>query len=166
MSTKIREGKITATDAEAELAAMGVHTTAHSLRKKAKLSPGESPSKTGTGGKLDWDLQLEVHKEITVLREHDLPVTKAMVKCMVLSKLTDEQQQELFPKGVTNHVYYGFLDNMDLNTEETKPLESDRDLWLTSKARAPALTCPLSLAPLARSCLCSRVPDARPPACR
>ena len=54
---------------------------------------------------------------------------------MVLSKLTDEQQQELFPKGISNKVYYGFLDDFDLNTEETKPLESACDLWLTSTVR-------------------------------
>ena len=141
MTTKIKEGQISPEDAQSQLAAVGVFTTTRSLSKKAKLAPGESPSKTGSGCKLDWDLQAEVHKEISVLRQHDLPVTKSMVKCMVLSKLTDEQQEELFPNGITNRVYYGFLDNFDTNTEDTKPLESDRDLWLTSKVRSIACAC-------------------------
>ena len=87
-------------------------------------------------------MKKRVHDEISVLRAHDLPVTKAMVKVMVMSRLTDEQQQEIFPNGVTDWVYYQFLDDFDLNTEETKPLESARDLWLTSKVianRSPAL---------------------------
>jgi hypothetical protein len=141
MTTKISEGTISAEDAQQELAAAGVHVTAQSLGKRAKCAPGESPAKAGARGLLDWNLQQEVHKEIKVLREHDLPVTKSMVKCMVLSKLTDEEQDELFPKGITSKVYYGFLDNFDLNTEQTKPLESDRDLWLTSTVRMPAAAC-------------------------
>ena len=135
MTTRISEGKISAADAQAELEAAGVHTSAWTLQKKAKVAPGKSPSKTGMGSKLDYDIQAEVHKEIQILRKHDLPVTKSMVKCMVLSKLTDEQQEDLLPKGITNRIYYGFLDSFDMNTEETKPLESDRDLWLNSKVR-------------------------------
>jgi hypothetical protein len=165
MTTKIKEGKIIAADAQAQLEAVGVHTSACILRKKAKLTPGESPSKTGSGSKLDWDLQAEVHKEISILREHDLPVTKSMVKCMVLSKLTDEQQQELFPKGITNRVYYGFLDKFDMHTEDTKPLETDRDLWLTSKARSttphPTLARSRPISPArarSRLCSCASVP--------
>ena len=50
-------------------------------------------------------------------------------------KLTEEQQAARFPNGITNKLYYKFLDNFDLNTEQTKPLEKDRDLWLTSKVR-------------------------------
>jgi hypothetical protein len=133
LTPKIAAGKLTPDEAHDLLEAEGVHVSANVLAKKAKLAPGASPVKTGPGGKLDYDLKKQVHDEITVLRAHDLPVTKEMVKVMVLSKLTDEEQQKLFPKGVTNRVYYGFLDDFDLNTEETKPLESARDLWLTSK---------------------------------
>eukprot|EP00966_Prymnesium_polylepis_P252083 5827843-Prymnesium_polylepis.1 len=137
MSTKIQEGKLTPEEAKDQLAAEGVYIGAESLRMKAKHAPGKSPVKAGQKQKLDWDLQEQVHTEIAMLRKYDLPVTKSLVKCMVLSKLTDEQQQELFPKGMTNRVYYTFLDNFDMNTEETKPLESDRDLWLTSKVPMP-----------------------------
>ena len=135
MSQKIHDGEITAEDAHARLEAEGVHISAWQLRKKAKKAPGESPVKAGGKPKLDWDLKAKVHDEIKVLRAHDLPVSKTMVKVMVLSKLTDEQQEELFPNGVSDKVYNSFLDDFDLNTEETKPLESARDLWLTSSVR-------------------------------
>ena len=141
LTPKIAAGKLTPDEAHDLLEAEGVHVSANVLAKKAKLAPGASPVKTGPGGKLDYDLKKQVHDEITVLRAHDLPVTKEMVKVMVLSKLTDEEQDELFPKGITSKVYYGFLDNFDLNTEQTKPLESDRDLWLTSTVRMPAAAC-------------------------
>lgn len=50
-----------------------------------------------------------MHKEICELRRHDLPVTKSLVKSMVLSRLTEEDVAERFPKGVSNRVYYTFL---------------------------------------------------------
>ena len=67
-----------------------------------------------------------------MLRKHDLPLSKGLVKTMILSKLTAEQQATRFPNGITNKVYYSFLDKFDLNTQQTKALEKDRDLWLTS----------------------------------
>mmetsp|Transcript_21057 Transcript_21057/g.47216 ORF Transcript_21057/g.47216 Transcript_21057/m.47216 type:complete len:163 (+) Transcript_21057:1050-1538(+) len=135
MSTKIAAGRLTPAEAHERLEAEGVYASASVLAKKARVAPGKSPVKAGGACKLDYDLKKEVHEEIAVLRAHDLPVTKDMVRAMVLSRLTDEQLETLFPKGITNDVYYRFLDSFDLNTEETKPLESTRDLWLTSTVR-------------------------------
>ena len=132
MTAKISQGKISAEEACEQLEAVGVQISEYQLRKRAKTAPGQSPAKIGASSRLDWSLQSEVHEEIKVLRKHDLPVSKTLIKVMVLSKMTEEQQAALFPKGITNKIYYKFLDNFDLNTEQTKPLEKDRDLWLTS----------------------------------
>ena len=132
MTAKISQGKISAEEACEQLEAVGVQISEYQLRKRAKTAPGQSPAKIGASSRLDWSLQSEVHDEIKVLRKHDLPVSKTLIKVMVLSKMTEEQQAALFPKGITNKIYYKFLDNFDLNTEQTKPLEKDRDLWLTS----------------------------------
>ena len=133
MTQKISQGKISAAEASEQLEEAGVRVSEYSLDKKAKKAPGQSPVKGGVKMKMPKPLQSAVHEEIQVLRKHDLPVSKSLVKAMVLSKLTEEQQAEIFPKGMTNKVYYKFLDNYDMNTEQTKPLEKDRDLWLTSK---------------------------------
>eukprot|EP00966_Prymnesium_polylepis_P322214 7378479-Prymnesium_polylepis.3 len=135
-STKIAEGKVEPSDASAQLAAEGVYMSATTLAKKAKHAPGTSPTKGGATGKLSEEIQSKVHDEIAFLRKHDIPVTKCMVIALMLSHLTDEEQETLFPNGVSGKVYYAFLDHRDLNTVDTKPLESDRDLWLTSTVRA------------------------------
>ena len=76
MSRKVAAGKLTPAEGHRLLEAEGVHISACQLAKKAKMAPGESPVKTGTAGKLDYDLKKKVHDEIVVLRAHDLPVTK------------------------------------------------------------------------------------------
>ena len=133
MTDKISTGKVSPHEAHQQLAAVGVHVTEESLRKKARAAPGKSPVKGGVPPKLPWKLQREVHEQIVFFRKHDLPVTKPMIQTMMLAKLTDSEQERDFPKGISDEVYYSFLDRFDMNTEETKPLESDRDLWLTSK---------------------------------
>eukprot|EP00966_Prymnesium_polylepis_P114538 2646556-Prymnesium_polylepis.1 len=105
MTSRIDKGELSAATACTRLAAEGVHISECQLSKKAKVAPGESPVKAGAAGKLDSvspELQKQVHEEIQVLRAHNLPVTKEMVCVMVLSRMTDEQQQELFPNGLTN----------------------------------------------------------------
>jgi hypothetical protein len=45
-------------------------------------------------------------------------------------------EEAKLPGGVmSDHVYYKFLDQSDMTSADVKPLESDRDLWLTSKVR-------------------------------
>ena len=102
MTQKICRGEISTAEASKQLEAAGVRVSGCSLGRGAKIAPGQSPAKSGKSTLLDWSLQREVHEEIQVLRRHDLPVSKSLVKVMVLlSKLTEEQQTTLFPKGVS-----------------------------------------------------------------
>jgi hypothetical protein len=80
MSTKVAAGVLTAAEAHDRLEAEGVHISACQLAKKAKVAPGESPVKAGATPKLGYDLKKAVHEEIAILRAHDMPVTKHMVK--------------------------------------------------------------------------------------
>ena len=73
-------------------------------------------------------LEEKLRDEIAFMRKHDVPVTKPMILAMARS-MCDEHQLGVTPK---NKWYYGFLDSYDLTSGDTKPLESDRDLWLTS----------------------------------
>jgi hypothetical protein len=135
MTSKIAAGEVDAPEAEEQLKAAGVRYSARQLARRARLAPGESPVKAGGQGLLRDEVKDEVHEEIVILRKHDIPVSKGMVKVMLLSKMPDAEQDEKFPRGITDEVYYGFLDDKDMNTEQTKPLESERDLWLTSTVR-------------------------------
>ena len=142
MSMKISEGKITPSEASAQLADAGVKISADTLAKRAKKAPGASPIKGGAKLLIPELVQQKVYEEIVFFRKHDIPTTRSMIKAMILSMLSDDDQERLFPKGVTNETYYRFLDSKDLNTEDTKPLDSDRDLWLTSKVRFHGRLCP------------------------
>ena len=148
MSSKIAKGVISPADASAALAAEGVSIAARVLKRKAQEAPGESPSKTGTGVLLSFDTESAVHAEVAEIRKHDLPVTKVMVKSMANSRIRNTPEEALFSKdGVTDKWYYSFLNRFDMNTDDTKPLETDRDLWLTSKVPKARIRACASLMP-------------------
>ena len=133
MTSKIKDGVVTPAEASSQLAAEGLTIAARVLGKKAAAAPGESPIKSGSTPKLSTATESAVAAEIALFRKHDLVVTKPTIKSMMLAKIQGTAEEELFPDGMTNEWYYGFLDRHDMSGADTKPLESDRDLWLTSK---------------------------------
>ena len=150
-TTKIREDKITPEEASRLLAEEGVHIGPKQLSRKAKIAPGESPAKTGPSLKLQTTTEKELHSEIKQMRDHDITVTKSMVFAMANSLIRGRTEEGRFKDGVTDDWYYGFLDRYDMTADGTKPLESDRDLWLTSSVRALPTLAHAPLLPLAHS---------------
>ena len=136
MSQKIHDGEIDAAEASSQLAAEGVHISARVLALKAATTPGESPVKAGAALKLSQATERSVANQVRDLRKHDLTVTKPTILAMVNAEIKGTTEEKLFPEGATDGWYYGFLDRNDMNGADTKPLESDRDLWLTSTVRA------------------------------
>jgi len=139
MTSKIAEGKVSAGEAAEQLADEGVSIAARVLARKAKETPGESPVKPGPGTRLSPTTERALHKDIKFMRDHDVIVTKPMIKAMADARIKDTPEAEAFEDGAVGDAwYYGFLDRYDMHGDDTKPLESDRDLWLTSKDRPPA----------------------------
>ena len=134
MSEKINKGKFTAMEAHLLLEQEGVHASAWSLAEKARLAPGKSPVKHGPSPALSEETRSTLDEEVRFLRKHNLPVTKQWVKSRAVSIVKGTPEEAKLPGGVmSDHVYYKFLDQSDMTSADVKPLESDRDLWLTSK---------------------------------
>jgi len=134
MTMKIAAGSITPTTASEELATVGVNIQPRMLKEKAKLAPGKSPVKGGRKRLLSPETESKINEEIRFYRQHDLPVTKPTVFAIANAAIANSGEQSKFgPNGVTNDWYYSFLDSKDCAVGDTRPLESDRDLWLTSK---------------------------------
>ena len=133
---KISNGRCTPSEASALLKQEGVSISEVSLSQKAKQAPGQSPSKPGPGGVLTEVTRARLATDVRFLRKHNLPVTKGWVmgRALVLvQELQATADLVHFPGGrMSDHVYYKFLDDSDMSGGSGKPLESDRDLWLTS----------------------------------
>ena len=132
MTKKVADGVLNADEAAELLSKEGVSTSARMLARKATSAPGKSPVKAGVSTAIARHREEKIAEEIRFIRAHDLAFTKSMVKAAADSIIMDTPDADTFPNGVTDHWYYAFLDRWDMNTSDTKPLESDRDLWLTS----------------------------------
>ena len=143
MTVKISTGKLTPAEACSLLAAENVHVSERSLEERARKCPGKSPVKAGRGTLLLEATERQIHTELDYLRTHDIPLTKQMSMNIATSLIQGTDEAKKFKNGrVSDDWYYGFLDRWDMNTGDTKPLESDRDLWLTSEV-APSLLLPI-----------------------
>lgn len=144
MSAKVAAGTCSAAEASSLLAAEGVHVSEGRLAKKAKLAPGKSPEKAGVKQLLKKETEDEIAKEIRFYRAHSIVCTKPTIKCIANAIIQKTGEQDKFKDGeTTDHWYYGFLDRSDMSTGDSKPLESDRDLWLTSAVSRHPLPCPV-----------------------
>ena len=133
MTAKIAAGKIIPELASVELAAVGVFIQPSTLKDLAKRAAGKSPVKGGAKRLLSTETEAKINEEVRFFRQHDVPVTKCTLKALANAAIAKSGEQSKFgPKGVTDKWYYGFLDEKDCAMGETKPLESDRDLWLQS----------------------------------
>lgn len=134
MTSKIANGVISPEEASSQLAAVGVKVAAATLERRARDAPGKSPDKGGRKLKLKVLTEKTLHDEIAFMRQHDITVTKSMIIAMATAKILETGESHVFKDGTpTDDWYYGYLDRYDMSSDDTKPLESDRDLWLTSK---------------------------------
>ena len=128
MSAKVASGKVSTEEACSLLSMEGIKLVPRVLEQKAKHAPGKSPLKAGAKRLVPARVEEQLRDEVAFMRKHDVPVTKPLILAMG-QKLVNDQGLDV---TLTSHWYYGFLDSFDLSTGNTKPLESDRDLWLTS----------------------------------
>jgi len=134
MSDRVAKGELSAADASSQLADVGVTVSAYTLSEHARNAPGKSPQKGGGKTKLVWTTERDLHSEVELMRRHDITVTKSMIFAMTQAKMKETGETHVFKDGMpTDQWYYAWLDRFDMSTDDTKPLESDRDLWLTSK---------------------------------
>ena len=134
MTTKIDEGKLTACAAAELLSAEGVYISETVLERKARWVPGQSPVKAGSTQWIPDSIEEDIHAEVKKLRMHDIPVFKDFIMGMANQMIVGTPAAEKFPGGEVNDTwYYTFLDRKDMSTDILKPLEIDRDAWLTSK---------------------------------
>jgi len=139
MTKRIDDGKLTAQQASELLAAEGVYASARSLAEKARVSAGKSPVKGGRQRLLTAETEDRIRSQIAFLRAHDIPVTKSTVMVFANDIILETGECKLFKGGVvSNDWYYPFLDHYDMHKGESQPLESERDLWLTSTVLSPA----------------------------
>ena len=142
MTYKIQQGLITPAEAVVLLANEGVFLSEQVLRKKATSVPGLSPTKAGQP-LLSNETMDKIHDEIVMFRKHDITVPKTLVFAVANSMIAGTPEAASFKNGqVTNKWYYHFLDAYDMTVGDTKPLESDRDSWLTSNVCYPI--CPVA----------------------
>lgn len=133
MTQKIHDGKITPSEASAELLVAGVVVAAKTLERKAVTAPGKSPIKAGSDCLLEYDMEEAIHEQISFFRMHSVVFTKTNVFELANSYIAGTEHEQKFKGGVvTNKWYYGFLDRWDMTGEDSKPLEIDRAKWLTS----------------------------------
>jgi hypothetical protein len=133
MTRRISSGECGAAEASGLLKDVGVILSERSLLRRSTLEPGNSPSKSGPASSLSQGNQEKLAADVRFLRKHNLPVTKAWVVARAWDVVQGTPDEAHFPQGVmSDHVYYKFLDESDMSGGSGQPLESDRDLWLTS----------------------------------
>ena len=121
------------------MAVEGVHISETILERKAQSVPGQSPVKTGSTQWMPHNMEEEIHAEVKKLRAHDIPVFKDFIMGMANQMIEGTPAANKFPNGEVNDTwYYNFLDRKGMSPDILKPLEVDRDAWLTSKVKAKA----------------------------
>ncbi len=120
--------------ASSRLAAAGVSIGKTTLLEAAKAAPGKTPVKMGDQAlKLPRSFIEAGRKVVQEMRELTVPNLKCMVKAELNAMIRGTKYESLLPDGVTDKVYYNFLDRSDLYSNDTRPLEDDRLLWRHSE---------------------------------
>lgn len=132
MTDRVKNGELTAEEARQQLEEVGVRISARVLERKAKSAPGESPIKAGTAPKISKAREEKLAGEVRFIRAHDIPYSMCMIKAHMDGIIKGTPDEQAYPQGVTDEWYYRWLDAYDMSSGNTKPLESERDLWLTS----------------------------------
>ena len=131
-------GPVTRAKAEAAAARLqeaGVQIGARTLELAAKKAPGASPPRMGEHScKLPKGFVATGRKVVLEMRELGMPNLKCMLKAELNAMIRGTDLEAKFENGeITDRVYYTFLSNADLFSENTKPLEDDRALWRHSQ---------------------------------
>ena len=112
----------------------GITISESTLYEGARSAPGESPARKGRKLTLPPELLAAARKVAVTYRDLNVDVLKSMFKAEIAALIRGTALESVYPNGIiTDGVYYRVLDNIDVYSNFSKPLEEDRALWRSSE---------------------------------